>query len=294
MFWLPDSLKHQSTCDKLIAEEMSSDEATCLFRDCLFKQANYVESSSDFENMSSLQHKVMTSTSKNISWNTSFDTASSHHCTWSSHQSLRKLDEHVVSSSVSPCSLHAVCDVICCPDRLSLKRDSFCRGSPPINDTDKNGLMRVYPFSSSVQSITVQHGIQQILMYPCPRIIYFEHISNCANNCILHECNVEVLSDIVPRGAQVWQVPEVCYDARYALIVSGIMIINHFCILHVKLFTPLRAETDFKQCQSAIIRPRHVTKIKRTKSPRSHMRTETHLRHFWSCPHQAPSHEDQM
>ena len=65
-------------------------------------------------------------------------------CVFAPHQSLRKLDEHVVSSSVSPCSLHAVCDVICCPDRLSLKRDSVWRGSPPINDTDKNGLIRVY------------------------------------------------------------------------------------------------------------------------------------------------------
>ena len=134
--WLPDSMRHQSTCDKLIAEDMSSDEETCVFRYCVSKQANYVESSSDFENITSLQHKIMTSASKNISWNASFDTASSHRSTRSSHQSLRKLGEHVVSSSVSPCCVHAVCDVLCCPDRLSPKRDSVWRGSPPINNPD--------------------------------------------------------------------------------------------------------------------------------------------------------------
>ena len=51
-------------------------------------------------------------------------------------------------------------------------------------------------------------------------------------------------------GAQAWQVKEVCNDARYALIVSEVMIINHFCVLHAKLFIPLRAETSLKQCQS--------------------------------------------
>ena len=99
----------------------------------------------------------MTTAPKNISWNTSFDTASSHRSTRSSHQSHRKLGEHVVSSSVSPCCVHAMCDVLCCPDRLSLKRDSFCRWSPLINDTVLKDVMRFF-FCAHVLHVVYEHN----------------------------------------------------------------------------------------------------------------------------------------
>ena len=66
------------------------------------------------------------------------------------------------------------------------------------------------------------------------------------------------LCDIVPREAEAWQVSEFSGEARDALIVAEVMIMNHFCILHAKSFTPLRPETGLKQYQNVMIRPRHL------------------------------------
>merc|ERR1719284_384400 len=78
-----------------------------------------------------------------------------------------------------------------------------------------------------------------------------EHLWDGAHLYILRGCNAEVLCGFVPRV----QVQKVHSNARDPFIVADGPIIEHFRVLHAKLFTPLHAVNGLNECQNAIIRP---------------------------------------
>ena len=148
--WLPDSMWHHSTCDNVLAEHMSSESATYLFRDCLFKKTS----------PATLRTCLRCGAAGNISWITSFAT----------RLRIDACNIRIKVSANSPSTLYqALCfrvvsmQCVTCliPDRLSLKRDTVWRWSHPIHDTGLNDVMRFFSchFECPVGCVTAQSAV---------------------------------------------------------------------------------------------------------------------------------------
>ena len=118
------------------------------------------------------------------------------------------------------------------------------------------------PVSSSVQSGASQDGVQWTLMCPCPRIhvrAYFGTVPITASSAA---CNTEVYATSFHGKQKHDKYQKSAATHEMPWLQLRVMIMNHFCILRTKPFTPLGPQTGLKQCQSVIIRRRHLAEIK--------------------------------
>ena len=110
--------------------------------------------------------------------------------------------------------------------------------------------MRFYPVRWSFQSISSQPRNTADAYIPCPRIIYTSIFGTVPITASSTSATLKFCATSFHGKHKHDKYQKSATTPRYALIVSEVMIINHFCVLHAKLFIPLRAETSLKQCRS--------------------------------------------